>query len=78
MMEKSLTDRFDLNYAEIKKNIAESAKKSGRKYEDIVVLAATKTVDADFEPSEVEEHYIFPISQRFIMDKGRTVHIFNK
>ena len=37
-----------------------------------------KTVDADFEPSEVEEHYIFPISQRFIMDKGRTVHIYNK
>ncbi len=55
MMEKSLTDRFDLNYAEIKKNIAESVKKSGRKYEDIVVLAATKTVDADFINYAIEQ-----------------------
>lgn len=55
MMEKSLTDRFDLNYAEIKKNIAESAKKSGRKYEDIIVLAATKTVDADFINYAIEQ-----------------------
>lgn len=44
----------------------------------VKAYSVIKTVDADFEPSEVEEHYIFPISQRFIMDKGRTVHIFNK
>ncbi|MBR5829294.1 MAG: hypothetical protein IKY47_04460 [Bacteroidaceae bacterium] len=44
----------------------------------VKAYSVIKTVDADFEPSEVEEHYIFPISQRFIMDKGRTVHIYNK
>ena len=44
----------------------------------VKAYSVLKTVDADFEPSEVEEHYIFPISQRFIMDKGRTVHIYNK
>lgn len=44
----------------------------------VKAYSVIKTVDADFEPSEVEEHYIFPISQRFIMDKGRTIHIYNK
>ena len=44
----------------------------------VKAYSVIKTVDADFEPSEVEEHYIFPISPRFIMDKGRTVHIYNK
>ena len=44
----------------------------------VKAYSVIKTVDANFEPSEVEEHYIFPISQRFIMDKGRTVHIYNK
>ena len=44
----------------------------------VKAYSVIKTVDADFEPSEVEEHYIFPISQRLIMDKGRTVHIYNK
>ena len=44
----------------------------------VKAYSVIKTIDANFEPSEVEEHYIFPISQRFIMDKGRTVHIYNK
>ena len=34
--------------------------------------------DADFESQEVEEHYIFPIDQKFIMDKKRNVHIYNE
>ena len=32
-------------------------------------------VDADFDSSEVEEHYIFPINQKFMMDKDRIIHI---
>ena len=34
--------------------------------------------DAYFESQEVEEHYIFPIDQKFIMDKERNVHIYNE
>ncbi len=48
MTEKLLTDRFDENYAEIKAKIAAAAEKSGRTAEDIILLAATKTVDAEF------------------------------
>ena len=35
-------------------------------------------VDADFDSREVEKHYIFPIDQKFIMDKGRNIHIYNE
>ena len=34
--------------------------------------------DADFDSREVEEHYIFPIGQKFIMDKERNIHIYNE
>lgn len=47
-MEKSLVETFDLNYREIKENIACAAKESGRSADDIILLAATKTVDTDF------------------------------
>ena len=35
-------------------------------------------VDADFDSREVEKHYIFPIDQKFIMDKERKIHIYNE
>ena len=38
---------FDISYAEIKENIARAAEVSGRKYEDIRLLAATKTVPVE-------------------------------
>lgn len=44
-MEKSSIDLFDENYKIIKQNIARATEKSGRKPEDITLLAATKTVD---------------------------------
>lgn len=47
MMEKLSADEFDLNYAQIKERIAAAAKNSGRKPQDIILLAATKTVDCD-------------------------------
>lgn len=47
MTEKLLTDSFDENYKIILENIGSAAEKSGRKFEDIKLLAATKTVDAD-------------------------------
>ena len=37
-----------------------------------------KCVDADFDSREVEKHYIFPIDQKFIMDKERKIHIYNE
>ena len=37
-----------------------------------------KCVDADFDSREVEKHYIFPIDQKFIMDKERNIHICNE
>ena len=48
MTEKSLVDNFERNLSEIRKNIDEAAKASGRKSEDIILLAATKTVAPDF------------------------------
>ena len=47
MTVKSSVDYFDTNYKEICEKIKISAEKSGRKYEDIILLAATKTVCAD-------------------------------
>ncbi len=44
-MEKSSNNIFDENYSIITQNISRAAEKSGRKYEDITLLAATKTVD---------------------------------
>ena len=46
-MEKSSNNIFDENYDTILKNISCAAKKSGREYEDIILLAATKTVDVE-------------------------------
>ncbi|MBR5922267.1 MAG: YggS family pyridoxal phosphate-dependent enzyme [Clostridia bacterium] len=44
-MEKSSVEIFDENYARVLERIAEAAVKSGRKSEDITLLAATKTVE---------------------------------
>ena len=46
-MEKSLTDVFDSNFKEITEKIAAAAAASGRKVQDITLLAATKTVDVE-------------------------------
>ena len=46
-MEKSSINIFDENYKKITENIARAAEKSGRKPQDITLLAATKTVDVD-------------------------------
>ena len=56
MMEKSYNERFqmfDENYPRIMEEIARAAEKSGRKPEEITLLAATKTV-----PLEVINHAI--------------------
>ena len=43
-----LSDKdFDINFKEIKNNIAHAAEKSGRNAKDIILLAATKTVEVD-------------------------------
>ncbi len=47
MMEKSSIDIFSENYKIIQENIESAATKSGRKYENITLLAATKTVPYD-------------------------------
>ncbi len=47
MTEKSLNDNFDINFGEIKAKIAAAAEKSGRSPDDIILLAATKTVSAE-------------------------------
>ena len=44
MKEKLSIDIFDENFGEIKARVAAAAIKSGRKPEDIMLLAATKTV----------------------------------
>ncbi len=47
MTEKLLTEIFLLNFAEIKQKIKIAAEKSGRKAEDIILLAAVKTVSPE-------------------------------
>lgn len=47
MTEKSSIKIFDENYKRIEEQIFKSAEKSGRKREDIILLAATKTVSTD-------------------------------
>ena len=47
MTEKSSIKIFDDNYKEIEEQITLAAEKSGRKREDIILLAATKTVSSD-------------------------------
>lgn len=44
MTEKSSISIFDENYRDIEKKITEAAEKVGKKREDIILLAATKTV----------------------------------
>lgn len=46
MTEKSFIN-FDENYKEIEENIKKAAEKSGRRREDIILLAATKTVSPE-------------------------------
>ena len=47
MTERSFADNFDCNYAEILEKIKIAAEKSGRTADDIILLAATKTVSAE-------------------------------
>jgi len=47
MMEKLSAKEFDLNFAAVNEKIDKALEKSGRKREDIILLAATKTVDAE-------------------------------
>ncbi len=47
MTEKSSIEIFDQNYKAITEKIKKAAEASGRKFDDITLLAATKTVDAE-------------------------------
>ncbi len=47
MMENISIEIFDSNYKAISQKIAGAAKQSGRRTEDIILLAATKTVDVN-------------------------------
>ena len=47
MMERLSDKDFDINFKEIKQNIASAAEKSGRKAEVVILLAATKTVEVE-------------------------------
>lgn len=47
MMEKLSAKEFDLNYSAVLERLNIVLKKSGRKREDVILLAATKTVDSE-------------------------------
>lgn len=47
MMEKLSAKEFDSNFAAVLERLQNAAEKSGRKSEEIILLAATKTVDAE-------------------------------
>ncbi len=46
-MEKLSAEEFDFNYKRVLERLSAAAEKSGRSREEITLLAATKTVDAD-------------------------------
>ena len=48
--------------------------KSGK----VEAYSEIQCVDADFDSREVEKHYIFPIDQKFIMDKERSIHLYKE
>ena len=54
MTEKSSVEIFNENYAEIKENIKKAARDSGRTPDDIILLAATKTVDVSIINHAIE------------------------
>jgi pyridoxal phosphate enzyme (YggS family) len=54
MKEKLLTEVFDENFSEIKEKILAAANKSGRKAEDITLLAAVKTVSPELINYSIE------------------------
>ena len=47
MMEKLSADEFDLNLKAVNEKLEKAIQKSGRRRDDIILLAATKTVDVD-------------------------------
>ena len=47
MMEKLSAKEFDRNFSEISERLNASLSKTGKKREDVILLAATKTVDTD-------------------------------
>ena len=47
MMEKLSAKEFDRNYSEILERLEKAVSKTGKKIDDIILLAATKTVDTD-------------------------------
>ncbi len=47
MMEKLSAEEFDLNYKRVSERLKAAAERSGRDKDEITLLAATKTVDAD-------------------------------
>ena len=55
MKEKLLTEVFDENFSEIKEKILAAANKSGRKAEDITLLAAVKTVSPELINYSIEK-----------------------
>ena len=44
----------------------------------VKVYSIIATADANFAAREIEKHYTFPIDQKFIMDKERKIHIYDK
>ena len=44
----------------------------------VKAFSEIEAVDADFDSSEIEVHYIFHINQKFILDKERNVHIYKE
>ena len=43
----------------------------------VKVYSIIATADANFTAREIEKHYTFPFDQKFIMDKGRNIHVYN-
>ncbi len=59
MMEKLSAKEFDLNYESIKKRLRAAAEKSARRLDDVILLAATKTVDTETINYAIEKGIAF-------------------
>ena len=76
MMEKLSAKEFDLNYEAVLKRVDAALLKSGREKDEVILLAATKTVDVDTINYAIEKgiDYIGENKVQELLEKYDEVH----
>ena len=80
MMEKLSAKEFDLNFELVNKTLQSALEKSGRRSEEVILLAATKTVDVDTINYAIEKGiaYIGENKVQELLSKNEAVNCAHK